>query len=120
MTVAAGVSLAGCSDFTGGGCLLAGATPSGVGSQTPVLYTATGSGTLTVGLLTALQATTAVSALPLQHPPAGAAHLLATSPLDVSAGSAKLDQPDVFASGDTVDSALVTHGVLKSFTMTAK
>ena len=56
----------------------------------------------------------------LQHPPAGAAHLLATSPLDVSAGSAKLDQPDLFASGGPVDTTLATHGVLKSFTMSAK
>jgi RTX calcium-binding nonapeptide repeat (4 copies) len=120
LTLAVDASLSGCSDFTGGGCLLAGATPSGVGSQTPVLYTEAGSATLTVGLLNALQATSSTTSLPLQHPPSGAAHLLATSPLNVSAGSAKLDQPDVFATGDTVDSALVAHGVLKSFTMTAK
>ncbi len=119
-TVAAGVSLTGCSDFTGGGCALAGATATGVGSQTPVLYTDDSSGTLTVGILNALQSTSSTTGLPLQHPPAAAAHLLATSSLDVSAGSAKLSQSSVFASGDPVDTTLVTHGVLKSVTMAAK
>jgi hypothetical protein len=40
------------------------------------------------------------------------AHLLASSSLNVSAGSASLGQASVFASGDRVDTTLVTHGVL--------
>jgi hypothetical protein len=111
-TVAAGLSLTGCSDFTGGGCRLAATSTSVSGAVTPVMYTAPSNQQLTVGLLTALQATTAVSTLPLQHDPGAAAHLLATSSLNVSAGSAALDQADLFASGDKVDTTLVTHGVL--------
>jgi hypothetical protein len=85
------------------------------------LYATPGSGGVTVGLLTTLQATTAVSTLPLQHDPAAAAHLLATSPLTVTEGSASLSQASVFAAGDKVDTTLVTHGVLKSnFGLTAK
>jgi hypothetical protein len=111
-TVAGGVSLTGCSDFTGGGCRLGTTTTSISGAVTPALYTASGAGGLTVGLLTALQATTAVSTLPLKHDPAAAAHLLATSTLNVSAGSASLNDAANFATGDQVDTTLVTHGVL--------
>jgi hypothetical protein len=120
-TVAGGVSLTGCSDFTGAGCRLAGASPTGQGSVTPVLYTESASETLTVGILNALQATSAAGALPLQHDPAATAHLLATSTLNVSDGSAALTQPSVFASGDKVDTTLATHGVLvRLLSLTAK
>ena len=76
------------------------------------MYTNTSAGPLTVGLLTELQATTAASSLPLQHDPTAAAHLLATSSLIVSEGSASLSQASVFANGDKVDTSLATHGVL--------
>ncbi len=111
-TVAAGLSLVGCSDFTGGGCRLAATATSPSGAVTPVMYTNTSTGPLTVGLLTELQATTAASSLPLQHDPTAAAHLLATSSLIVTEGSASLSQASVFANGDKVDTSLATHGVL--------
>ena len=43
-TVAGGLSLTGCSDFTGGGCRLAAPATSVSGAVTPVMYTATSSG----------------------------------------------------------------------------
>jgi hypothetical protein len=111
-TVASGLSLTGCADFSGGGCRLAAAVTSASGAVTPVLYADTSTGPLAGGLLTVLQATTAQSALPLQHDPAAPAHLLATSLLSVSAGSASLTQSSVFATGDLVDTTLATHGVV--------
>lgn len=111
-TVAGALPLSGCSDFTGGGCRLAASSSTTTGVVTPALYTASKAGALTVGLLTTLQATTAASSLPLQHDPAAAAHLVATSTLTVTAGSASLRQSSVFDSGDKVDTTLVTHGVL--------
>jgi hypothetical protein len=120
-TVAVDLSLDGCSDFTQGGCRLAATSTTPAGVLTPVLYATPSSGGVTVGLLTTLQATTAASSLPFQHDPAAAAHLLATSSLNVTEGSATLSQASVFATGDKVDTSLVTHGVLKTFTgLTAK
>jgi hypothetical protein len=120
-TVAAGLSLTGCTDFSGGGCRLAASSTSASGAVTPAMYAAFSGGQGTFGLLTALQATTAVATLPLLHAPTAAAHLLATSSLNVSAGTASLGNAAVFASGDKVDTTLATHGVLVPlFDLTAK
>ena len=54
------------------------------GAVTPAMYLDTTSG-VQIGLLTAAQATTAVSTLPLQHANGTAEHLLASAPLTVSA-----------------------------------
>ena len=110
-TVAAGVSLGGCSDFSGGGCRLAAVSESFTGVVSPALYTVSSNQQLTVGVLAAMRATTAESTLPLQHDPGAPAHLLASSALTVSAGTASLDNAAVFANGDKVDATLVTHGV---------
>jgi len=120
-TVAGGVSLTGCSDFTGAGCLLAATSSTPAGVLTPVLYATPSSAGPVVGLLTTLQATTAAQSLPLQHDPAASAHLLATSTLNMTESSASLKQASVFASGDTVDTVLAAHGVLVPLlTLTAK
>ncbi len=120
-TVAGGLSLAGCSDFSGGGCRLAGTSTTASGAVTPVMYAAPGAGQQTIGLLTALRATTSVSTLPLQHAPMSPPVPLATSPLTVSAGTATLGDAALFMSGAKVDTALVTHGVLVPLTaLTAK
>jgi hypothetical protein len=111
-TVAGGLSLTGCSDFTGGGCRLAGTSTSIVGVVTPALFTMASNQQLTVGFLTTMRATSAVSSLPLQHAPGAPAHLLAAAALTVSVGTASLSNAAVFAPGDKVDATLVTHGVL--------
>jgi hypothetical protein len=111
-TVAGGLSLTGCSDFTGGGCRLAGTSTSIVGVVTPAMFTMASNQQLTVGVLTTMQATSAVSSLPLQHAPGAPAHLLAAAALTVSVGTASLSNAAVFAPGDKVDATLVTHGVL--------
>jgi hypothetical protein len=116
-TVAGGLSLAGCSDFTAAGCRLASATTSAAGALTPAMYADVSSGQLLAGVLTTLQATTAISALPLPHDPGAAARLLASATLNVSAGSADFGpSAPPFASGDQVDTTLVTHGALVPLT----
>ncbi len=116
-TVASGVSLTGCADFSGGGCRLAATSPSTSPAGTvPVMYAAFGGGRAAVGLLTAMQAMSSASALPLTHAPSAVPVLLATSGLNVGVGSATLTNSSVFASGAGVDLWLVTHGTLVSLT----
>ena len=79
------------------------------------MYAAFTGGRATIGLLTAMRATTAKAALPLKHDPTDAPVPLASTPLAFPDDStAQLSNSSVFQSGATVDTSLVTHGVLKS------
>ena len=110
-SAANGITLAGCEDFATNACLLAEiATDTTSGAVTPAMYSDTHNG-VQIGLLTALQATTAVSSLPLQHAN-GTEHPLASAPLTVSGQAATLTDTSAFQQGDRVDTALVTHGLL--------
>jgi hypothetical protein len=112
-SAAGGVSLAGCQDFTGlSTCALAqiDIDPTTL-AGTPAMYVDTTNG-LQIGVLTAAQVTTAVASLPLAHAPGTAEHLLATASLAMSEAAATLNDTSAFQSGDTVDTNLVTHGML--------
>jgi hypothetical protein len=114
-TVAVSLSLSGCTDFVGGGCRLAapaGPAPGATGPVTPVMYAAASGGPATVGLLTAVRATTSTNSLPLTHGSTAQPVLLGTSLLDISPTSAHLADTSPFGSGAVVDTNLVTHGVL--------
>ena len=79
------------------------------------MYLDTTSG-VQIGLLTALEASTAVSTLPLQHANGTAEHLLASAPLTMTTATATLTDTSAFQQGDRVDTTLVTHGMLVSLT----
>ena len=108
-SAANGITLAGCADFAPSTCLLAPITTATTGALTPAMYLDTSNG-VQIGLLTALQATTAVSTLPLQHASGTAEHLLGSAPLTVTAAAATLTDTSAFQQGDRVDTTLVTHG----------
>jgi hypothetical protein len=118
-TVAVSLSLSGCSDFVGGGCRLAAPAvpaPGATGPVTPVMYVAASGGPATVGLLTAVRATTSTKTLPLTHKSTAQPVLLGTSLLNVSPTSAQLANATPFGPGAGVDLNLVTHGQLTSLT----
>ena len=75
------------------------------------MYLDTTSG-VQIGLLTALEASTALSTLPLQHANGTAEHLLASAPLTMTTATATLTDTSAFQQGDRVDTTLVTHGML--------
>ena len=108
-SAAQGISIVGCSDYTGvSTCRLAGLT-----ATRPALYEDfDANGQPLIGALMASPATTSESSLPLQQKPGVAEHVLASSPLTVGATSARLADTSAFFAGDTVDLALVTHGIL--------
>ena len=111
-----GFVLAGCADFSTGACPLAPVTittnpTTQVQQLNPAMYLDITDG-LEIGLLTNVQATTAVRSLPLQHAPGTDPHLLQFAALDVSGTSATFTGTVPFVSGDFVDTYLVTHGIL--------
>ncbi len=110
---AGGLTVPGCADFSTGACRLAAITTNPTnGGLVPAMYLNTTSG-IQIGLLTNLQATTAVGSLPLQHAPGTNPHLLESAPLTVSTEtSATFGGTVPFVSGDSVDTYLVTHGIL--------
>ena len=109
---AGGFTLTGCADFSTGACRLAAITTNpNNGGLVPAMYLDTTSG-LQIGLLTNVQATTAVRSLPLQHAPGTSPHLLQSADLTVSGTSATFSGTVPFVSGDSVDTYLVTHGIL--------
>ena len=111
-SAANGISLTGCADFTPSTCRLAQiSTNTGTGAVTPAMYLDTTNG-IQIGLLTVVQATTAVSTLPLQHAAGTAEHLLASAPLTMSPAAATLTDTSAFQATDRVDTNLVTHGML--------
>jgi hypothetical protein len=114
-SAANGITLAGCADFAPSTCLLAPITTGTSGALTPAMYLDTSNG-VQIGLLTALEASTAVSTLPLQHASGTAEHLLGSAPLTVSTATATLTDTSAFQQGDRVDTTLVTHGMLVSLT----
>ena len=114
-TVAGGLKLAGCTDYLGGICQLAAPSSPATGPVVPAMYAAFTGGRATVGLLTAMRATTAEAALPLKHTPTDEPVPLASTPLTFPDDSTvQLHDPSVFQGGAKVDTSLVTHGVLKS------
>lgn len=116
-TMAGGLKLAGCADYSNGDCRLAAPSTAADGSVVPAMYAAFTGNRAVVGLLTAMQATTAMSTLPLQHSPTGPPVLLASSPLTFPDDStATVTSASVFPSGGQVDTTLVTHGVPTSLT----
>ena len=116
-TVAGGLRLAGCTDYSNGACRLAAPSTTAAGAVVPAMYAAFTGNRAVVGLLTALQATTASSTLPVQHSPTGPPVLLASSSLTFQDDStATLGDASLFPSGGQVDTTLVTHGVPTSLT----
>lgn len=105
------IMLAGCTDTVTNTCLLAQPTSAASGALSPAMYLDTSNGVL-IGLLTAVQATTAVSSLPLRLASGSAEHLLASATLTLSDTAATLTDTSAFLQGDRVDTNLVTHGML--------
>lgn len=108
-SAAQGISIVGCSDYTGvSTCRLAGLT-----ATRPALYEDyDADGQPLIGVLTASPATTSEASLPLQQKQGLAEHQLASAPLTVGSNSARLVDTSAFFGGDSVDTALVTHGIL--------
>ena len=71
---------------------------------------------LQIGLLTNLQATTAIRSLPLQHAAGTDPNLLEFAPLNASGTTATFTGTVPFDSNDSVDTYLVTHGTLVTLT----
>jgi hypothetical protein len=116
-TIAGGLRLAGCTDYSSGACRLAAPSTTAAGAVVPAMYAAFTGNRAVVGLLTAMQATTASSTLPVQHSPTGPPVLLASSSLTFQDDStATLGDASLFPSGGQVDTTLVTHGVPTSLT----
>ena len=114
-TIAGGLRLAGCTDYSNGACRLAAPSPPASGPVVPAMYAAFTGNRAVVGLLTAIPTTTAESTLPLQHSPTGPPVPLVSSPLSLSdASTAALGDASLFPVGGQVDTTLVTHGVLTS------
>ena len=117
---ASGFVLSGCADFSTGACPLAPVTittnpTTQVQQLNPAMYLDTVDG-LEIGLLTNVQATTAIRSLPLQHAPGTDPHLLRFADLIVSGISATFTGTIPFVPGDCVDTYLVTHGTFFSVT----
>ena len=113
---AGGFVLTGCADFSTGACPLAPVTittntTTNIQQLNPAMYLDITDG-VEIGLLTNVQATTAVRSLPLQHAPGTDPHLLQFAALDVSGTSATFSGTVPFVSGDCLDTYLVTHGIL--------
>ena len=108
-SAAQGISIVGCADYTGvSTCRLAGLT-----ATRPALYEDYDeNGQPLIGALMASPATTSEASLPLQQKSGVAEHQLASAPLTVGANSARLVDTSAFFGGDSVDTALVTHGIL--------
>ena len=106
-TAAGGIAVTGCASSPTATCTLT--APTGTA---PVLYQAGGpaDGPVT-GLQLAVTATTGRASLPLQVGTANA-HTLASAPLLVTRGQAKLLDTSGFFPSDTIDTALVTAGQL--------
>jgi hypothetical protein len=110
-SAANGISLAGCADFTNGGCRL---YPISASQPAPYLDTKNG---IQIGLLTAAAvATTSTQILPLQQTAGTTDHLLASSTLNqtTNPNAPTLTDTSAFLPTDHVDTTLVTHGVLVS------
>ena len=111
-SAASGFTLTGCADFSTGACLLAPITttpPPGPSSRRCTWTRPTASRS---GCSPAIQATTAVTSLPLQHAPGTAPDLLESAPLTVSGTAATFSGTTSFQQSDRVDTNLVTHGIL--------
>jgi hypothetical protein len=113
-SAAGGFTLAGCTDFTSTNvCLLAPIGSNAAnGGLIPAMYLSTTNG-IQIGLLTALQATTAVRSLPLRHSAGTDPRPLKSAPLTVSTPTtATFSGSTSFTTNDSVDTNLVTHGIL--------
>ena len=116
---ASGFVVSGCSDFTSGDCPLVPVTTTTNTSTNPptqqlnpAMYLSLADG-LQIGLLTNLQATTAILSLPLRHAAGTDPNLLESAPLIVSSiRRPPSPAPCRFDSNDAVDTYLVTHGTL--------